>query len=80
MKNHFGIIMLLMVLFLSSCSVTKYVPKDDLLLNKTKIKSDIPDITSDYLKDYLQQTPNSYLLGMTRMSLRSEERRVGKEC
>lgn len=64
------ILMLCMaLLMLTGCSVTKYVPDGQYLLNKVKIKSDIRDITPEYLNDYLQQTPNSTFIGIFRPEL-----------
>lgn len=57
------------ILLLASCSVTKYVPEDQTLLNKIHITSEIPDITPSYLNSYVKQKPNNYLLGIWRMQL-----------
>ena len=65
--------LILMIIYItliaSSCNVMKYVPEDQELLKKTKIKTDVPDITPDVLTDYLYQTPNNYFLGLWRMQL-----------
>ncbi len=53
----------------SSCSITKKVPEDKYLLNKVKIESDSKKVNTDMLYDYLKQTPNNYFLGMGRLKL-----------
>lgn len=52
-----------------SCSITKYVPEEQYLLNKVKIKSDVKEVDTDMLYDYIKQTPNNFFLGMGRLEL-----------
>ncbi|MCQ2347414.1 MAG: BamA/TamA family outer membrane protein [Paludibacteraceae bacterium] len=55
---------------LNSCRLTKYVPEDKLLLNKTKVKViDTKDLASANLNNYLQQTQNSEILGFWKLQL-----------
>lgn len=68
-KIKFIVIISYVALIASSCNVMKYVPEGQELLKKTKIKTDVPDITTDILSDYLYQTPNNYFLGLWRMQL-----------
>ena len=49
-----------MVLFATSCSVVKYVPEGETLLNRNRIKINKHDkIKVDELKPYLHQTQNN---------------------
>ncbi len=55
-----------------SCSITKYVPEGDYLLNKVELKTDDgkkKDINVSLLRDYVKQTPNSRLFSLFRTSL-----------
>ena len=54
---------------LSSCSMTKYVPENQYLLKKVKIKASIPDVNNEELKSYLRQTPNNTILGFWPLKL-----------
>ena len=62
--SHLRLLLILCITAaLASCSVTKYVPDGEYLLNKVDIKSDVKDIGSDELKSYLRQTPNAGIFG-----------------
>jgi len=63
------IVVLLMVLFLWACSSTKFVKDGEYLLDDVRIKSDLKDVESSELKEYLRQTPNPTVLGLFRMQL-----------
>lgn len=72
MKFHHNLsklLLLLIVVFMAACSSTKFVQEGEYLLDKVKVKSDIKDIPVNELKEYLQQTPNTNVLGVFRMSL-----------
>ena len=60
---------LLVVLLISACNTTKFVPNGEYLLEKVNIKSDNKDIKRDDLKEYLRQTPNAAVFGLWRMQL-----------
>lgn len=47
----------------------KYVPQNEELLKKVRIKSDVPGVSPDYLSSYIHQTPNNYFLGFWRLQL-----------
>ena len=49
--------------------MTKYVPDNQYLLEKVKIKASIPDVNNDELKSYLRQTPNNTILGFWPLKL-----------
>jgi len=73
MRNvHFLISFLLsaMVLF-SSCSSTKYVPKDQYLLHSVKVKSEsnYRDINTLALRSYVRQMPNSRWFSLYKLPL-----------
>jgi len=61
--------LLVLVLLVSACNTTKFVPKDEFLLDKVTIKSDNKDLKRDDLKEYLRQTPNAAVFGAWRMQL-----------
>lgn len=70
LKKIFYYIFLLVILpTLGSCSMTKYVPKDQYLLKNVKIKATIPDVNNEELKGYLRQTPNNTILGFWPLKL-----------
>jgi outer membrane protein assembly factor BamA len=62
-------LLLLVLVSLVACRPTKYVPKDQFLLRKIKIKSDRPEIKSGDLSIYLNQIPNERFLGLFDMNL-----------
>lgn len=69
MKIRFLILFILVLLF-SSCSVTKFVPDNKYLLNKVKIKSDVKNLGEEQLKPYLRQQPNAGIFGKYRLALK----------
>ncbi len=60
---------IILLLFFSSCSLTKYVPENETLLNKVKIKSENKDFSTEDLKHYIQQTPNKKVFNLMRVKL-----------
>lgn len=69
MKNRVLGFTMTLVLLLSACNTTKFVPDGEYLLNKVSIKTDNKDIKSDDIKEYLRQTPNAAVFGAFRMQL-----------
>lgn len=67
MKYFFYI--LLLVLTLVSCDVTKKVPENSYLLNKVKVETDTKGVKGSELKNYVRQKPNSsmFLLGRVKL-------------
>jgi len=53
--------LLILLLCLSGCSTTRYVPEGELLLRNAKIKTvgDYPDVNTSALKGYIRQRPNA---------------------
>ena len=66
--RHIGLFIILLVA-LSSCSVTKYVPDGKYLLNKVKLVSDDKRVHADSLKSYLRQTPNTGVFGAWKLQV-----------
>lgn len=64
---------ILLILFLSSvfyaCSPTRYVGKDDYLLNRVKMKIDEKNVSTADLKKVIRQRPNTRILGVIRFHL-----------
>jgi len=69
MKMRFLYLPVLLVLLLTACNTTKYVPDGEYLLNKYSIKTDNKEIKSRELKEYLRQTPNAGIFGKFRLQL-----------
>lgn len=61
--------LLILIILVSSCSTTKFVPEGEYLLNKVEIKSDAPKIENSTLKGYLRQQPNFKTFGLVKTSL-----------
>jgi outer membrane protein assembly factor BamA len=62
-------IVLLSLLFLLSCSTTRYVGDGEFLVNKIKIETDNKELDRDELKSYLRQKENTRILGFFRFHL-----------
>jgi len=63
---------LLWILVLSglcACKSTKFVPEGELLLDKVKIKSDVPGYKSIELGPYVRQQPNYRMFGLFKTTL-----------
>lgn len=67
MRNIFIIIIASILLF--SCSVTKYVPEDGLLLDDVKVVSHLDNKNAAKARFYLKQTPNSKWFNLFRVPL-----------
>jgi len=63
------LIFTLAALFLSSCSLTKFVPEGEYLLNKVEIKSDEKSQSEKELAQFLRQEPNFKVFGLHRLYL-----------
>lgn len=57
------------LLFLGSCSSTKFVPEDEYLLTNVKVKNKARDISREKLKPYVRQHENTKLLGFWKFYL-----------
>jgi outer membrane protein assembly factor BamA len=58
-----------LLLFMFSCSTTRYVGENEYLLNKTFIQIDNPEIDREEFKSYLRQRENTRILGFFRFHL-----------
>ena len=58
-----------LLLFLGSCSSTKFVPEDEYLLTNVKIKNKARDISREKLQPYVRQHENTKLLGFWKFYL-----------
>lgn len=61
--------MMLPWLLLYACSPAKFVPEGKYLLKRVEVKSDARELSRNEMSDYIQQTPNTYILGVFRMQL-----------
>jgi outer membrane translocation and assembly module TamA len=59
----------MIIILLSACQTTKYVPDKEFLLSKAKITVDNKDIDKKEMKIYLKQKPNTKILGFWRFHL-----------
>lgn len=57
------------LIFVFSCSVTKHIPKDKYLLNKTKIITDNKVVEIKEMNGYVRQKPNKKIFGIFRFRL-----------
>lgn len=58
------------LMVLSACNTTKYVPQDKYLLDKTKVNVEgTREVGAMYLNNYLRQKENSKILGFWRLQL-----------
>lgn len=65
-KNIFALkltTVIALVVIVSSCNPTKYIPDNESLLDKSEIKIDNNDIKKSDLSPYLKQTPNKRIFG-----------------
>lgn len=62
--------LLLCLLLCTACNTTKFVPQNQYLLNKAYVKvEDTKDVASSELRTYLQQKPNTEILGFWKLQL-----------
>ncbi len=55
--------LLLFVLFMASCSGTRYIPEGEHLLNKVEVETDNREINREELMSYVRQRGNTRILG-----------------
>ncbi|MCI1648343.1 MAG: BamA/TamA family outer membrane protein [Bacteroides sp.] len=70
MKRSFhGIILIMFIAALASCSTTKYVPDDSYLLDGVRIYTDNKEIKPSSLSLYIRQNPNSKWFSLIKTQL-----------
>lgn len=76
---------LCLISILSACSPTRYVGKDEYLLNRVKVKMEDKNVNASELKKTIRQRPNTRILGVARFHLglynlsgRDENKRLNK--
>jgi len=68
-RGSIGFLLVVLVL-LSACNATKFVPQDKYLLNKTKVVvTDTKDVSASSLRTYLRQKQNTEVLGFWKLQL-----------
>ncbi len=63
------ILVLLLTVFLFSCSQVKFVPKDKYLINKVEVNIDNPNLDKEVAKSYIRQKENYKILGFLKFHL-----------
>ncbi len=66
-RLRFSIVII--IVLLSSCRTTKFVPDGEYLLDKVNINCDTKQISKSELTEYLRQTPNAAIFGALKMQL-----------
>lgn len=61
--------LLIVVLVLSGCSASKFIPEGKFLLDDAEIKSDVKDVNPDRLKAYIRQKGNSKWFSLFKIPL-----------
>lgn len=68
-RNNILLFVILCCTILTSCSITKYVPDGQYLLNKTTINVDTKEVKTYDLQTYLRQSPNTKLFDIAPFNL-----------
>lgn len=58
-----------MLLFLSGCSVSKFIPEGHYLLDNVRVESDNKEIKSSQMTAYLRQTPNAKWFSLVKLPM-----------
>ncbi|GHV59912.1 membrane protein [Bacteroidia bacterium] len=62
--NRYHTILLIIIVVLTACNTTKYIPKGEYLLDQADIQMDDKGVDKSVLLPYIQQKPNSSKLGL----------------
>ncbi|MDO5570384.1 MAG: BamA/TamA family outer membrane protein [Bacteroidales bacterium] len=65
---RFGILLILLI-FIAGCSLTRYVPEGDYLVRSVSVRSDNKNIKSSDVKPYIKQMPNHKTFGLVSFPL-----------
>jgi len=69
-RNISRMFLAVLVLLLSACNATKFIPDNEYLLNKAHVVvTDTKEVDPTDLKSYLRQQPNSEILGFWKLQL-----------
>ena len=69
-KLRIWLFLLLAGMLFASCNTTKFVPQDQYLLNKAKVKCvDDPTVSTGSLRNYLRQKQNTEIFGFWKLQL-----------
>ena len=63
------ICLLVLLLFLSGCSVSKFIPEGHYLLDNVKVESDNKEIKPSQMNMYLRQTPNAKWFSLVKLPM-----------
>ena len=69
-KRHIAPWLMMMVLLLSSCSVSKFLPEDSYLLDKVDVVTTDKSVSSSQVSSGVLQKPNTRFLGLFRWPMR----------
>ena len=61
--------LLVLLLFLSGCSVSKFIPEGHYLLDNVKVESDNKEIKPSQMNMYLRQTPNAKWFSLVKLPM-----------
>ncbi len=68
-KNIYNLYILLFVLLMNSCSVSKFIPENHYLLNEVKVLSDNKEIKPSVMQSYVRQKPNSKWFSLVKLPM-----------
>ncbi|MDR1653922.1 MAG: outer membrane protein assembly factor [Prevotellaceae bacterium] len=69
MKRISIFVTFVLILALTGCQSTKFVPDNEYLLDKVSLKTDTKEVSREELSGYLRQTPNASTFGLFRINL-----------
>lgn len=70
MKASYRYILVCLLTLISSCSTSKFLHNDELLLDKVNVTADQPDISPMDLQTYIRQTPNARWFNLFKVPMR----------
>ena len=71
MKNNYKLYLYIIILLsFYSCSVNKFIPKNDYLLDEVSIISDTKDIHPSLFTSYIRQNPNAKWFNLVKVPMR----------
>lgn len=69
LSNIFCLISTTVVIIMTSCSASKFIPDDKYMLDKVEIKSDVKGFDAVQLEPYIRQTANSRWFSLFKIPL-----------